>query len=170
MFCCMANVGMRPGSFDQREIESRSDVLVYSSPPLTEGIEIAGPIGVTLYVSSDVRDTDFIAKLVDVYPDGRAYNIRRRAVMARYRNGATPEYMEPGEVYEIRFQMMDVANYFAAGHRIRLEVMSSDFPHYARNLNTGADNWTTSEMRIATNTVHHSLEHPSKLVLPVLLK
>ena len=134
------------------------------------GIEIAGPIGVTLYVSSDVRDTDFIAKLVDVYPDGRAYNIRRRAVMARYRNGATPEYMEPGEVYEIRFQMMDVANYFAPGHRIRLEVMSSDFPHYARNLNTGEDNWSTSEIRIATNTVHHSPEHPSKLVLPVLIR
>jgi len=167
-FCCMGHVGLKPGSFDQREIEARPDVLVYTSAPLTEGIEIAGPIGVTLYVSSSAKDTDFIAKLVNVDPDGRAFDIRRRGLMVRYRNGSTPEPMRLGEVYKISFQMMDVADYFPPGHRIRLDVSSSDFPLYLRNLNTGDDNWTTSTTVVARNRVHHSPKYPSKIVLPVL--
>ena len=169
-FCCMGSVGLRPGSFDQREIEARPDVLVYTSPALSEGIELAGPIEVRLNVSSSAKDTDFIAKLVNVYPDGRAFDIRRRGLMMRYRNGITPELMSPGEVYEISFKMMDMAEYFAPGHRIRLEVTSSDFPHYLRNLNTGADNWTTSALVVAKNKVYHAPERPSKIVLPVLIR
>ncbi len=169
-FCCMGHVGLTPGSFDQREIEARPDVLVYTTGPLEKGVEIAGPIAVTLYVSSSAKDTDFIVKLVNVYPDGRAFDIRRRGLMARYRNGQTPEMMRAGEVYEITFKMMDMAEYFAPGHRIRLEVTSSDFPLYLRNLNTGDDNWTTTAMVVAKNRVYHSPERLSKIVLPVLTR
>ncbi|MBN1271333.1 MAG: CocE/NonD family hydrolase [Candidatus Aminicenantes bacterium] len=162
-FCCMGD-NYRPGSFDQRQIESRYDILVYSTDPLKEGVEISGTIEITLYVSSDVKDTDFTVKLVDVYPDGRAYNLDDTIQRVRYRQGYDQEvFMEKGKVYKLPVSSMSTSNYFAPDHRIRIEVSSSNFPRYARNLNTGGNNFDEKEGLNAHNKVHHSKEHPSQI-------
>ncbi|MBS3819893.1 CocE/NonD family hydrolase [bacterium] len=162
-FCCMGS-NFEPGSFDQRQIEARDDVLVYSTDPLEEGIEISGPVEITLYVSSDVKDTDFTVKLVDVYPDGRAYNLCDTIQRVRYRKGYDKEvFMEEGEVYKVPVSSMSTSNYFAPGHRIRIEVSSSNFPRYARNLNTGGNNYDEKEGVVAHNKVHHSDVYPSQI-------
>ena len=123
----------------------------------------------TLYVSSDARDTDFAVKLVDVYPDGTAYNLDETIQRVRYREGYDREaLMEPGEVYELEVSPMSTSNYFQAGHRIRVEVSSSNFPRFARNLNTGGNNYDEAEGVVARNSVHHSAEHPSQIRLPVV--
>jgi len=144
-------------------------VLVYTTPPLEEGVELTGPITAVFYVSSSAKDTDFTAKLVDVYPDGTAYNIQASILRARYRDGFTKKvWMEEGGVYQIQVDMDATSNYFAPGHRIRLQVSSSDFPSYERNLNTGGNNYDETEWVIARNTVHHSRQYPSHLILPVI--
>ncbi len=169
--CCTGNA-ITPGAFDQRKIEERPDVLVYSTEPLKEGIEVSGPVEVTLYVSSDAKDTDFTVKLIDVYPDGRAYNLDETIQRMRYRNGYDKPlvWMEPGKVYKVTFQPMTTSNYFAAGHRIRLEVSSSNFPRFDRNLNTGGKNYDESRGVVAHNAVHHSRQYPSELKLTVVKK
>ena len=166
--CC--NGGAAPaGSFDQREIEARQDVLVYTSDELSEDLEVTGPVRATLYVSSDARDTDFTVKLVDVHPDGAAFNVDDTILRARYREGYDREvFMEPGEVYEIRPTPMTTSYTFAKGHRIRVEVSSSKFPQYMRNLNTGGNNYDETEGVVAHNTIHHTAEHPSRVVLPIM--
>ena len=166
---CCTGMSTGAGGYDQSEIETRDDVLVYTSPVLEEGLEVTGPLEAVLYVSSDVSDTDFTVKLVDVHPDGTAFNIQEAAKRMRYREDLSSEVMmEDGEVYEIRLDLHATSNYFAAGHRIRVEVSSSNFPRWSRNLNTGADNHTSTEWVVARNTVYHSRQYPSHVVLPVV--
>ena len=157
------------GSFDQREIEKRSDVLVYTTPPLEADLAVFGFVTVQLAVASDAPDTDFTVKLVDVAPDGTAWNISDTIQRMRYRNGEDkPEFMKPGETYAIRPPPMLVANVFQQGHSIRVEVSSSNFPTYARNLNTANDPYTSTEVRIANNQVLHGpAGKASLIILPV---
>jgi predicted acyl esterase len=166
-FCCTGSK-VSPGAFDQRAVESRPDVLVYTSEALRQGVEATGPIEVTLYVSSDRKDTDFTVKLVDVYPDGRAYNLDDTIQRVRYREGyGSQVWMEPGKVYKVALGPMVTSNYFARGHRIRLEVSSSSFPAFDRNLNTGGHNYDEVNARVARNVVHHSAKEPSSMTLTV---
>jgi predicted acyl esterase len=158
------------GSFDQRKIEERPDVLVYTSPPFTEGTEVSGPMIPTLYVSSDAKDTDFTVKVIDVYPDGRAYNLDESIQRMRYRDGydKPPLWIEPDKVAKVILQPLTTSNYFDAGHRLRLEVSSSSFPLYERNLNTGGRNYDETEGVTAHNVVHHSVQYPSTLTITVI--
>lgn len=166
--CCNGGAS-KGGSYDQRAIEARADVLVYTSEPLTEDTEVTGSIHSTLYISSDVKDTDFTIKLVDVHPDGTAYNIDDTIQRARFREGYDREvFMTPGEVYEIKLSPLSTSYEFKAGHRIRLEVSSSKFPQYMRNLNTGGNNVDEIEAIVAHNVVHHSTEFSSRIVLPIV--
>ena len=169
--CCTGNA-VAGGAFDQRKMEERPDILVYSTEPLKEGIEVSGPIEVTLYVSSDAKDTDFTVKLIDVYPDGRAYNLDETIQRMRYRNGYDKPlaWMEAGKVYKVTLQPMTTSNYFEAGHRIRLEVSSSNFPRFDRNLNTGGKNYDESRGVVARNAVHHSKQYPSEIKITVVKK
>jgi putative CocE/NonD family hydrolase len=169
--CCTGNA-VAGGAFDQRKNEEREDILVYSTEALKEGVEVSGPIEVTLYVSSDAKDTDFTVKLIDVYPDGRAYNLDETIQRMRYRNGYDkPQvWMESGKVYKVKFQAMTTSNYFEAGHRIRIEVSSSNFPRFDRNMNTGGKNYDETAGVVAHNAVHHSRQYPSEIKLTVVKK
>jgi putative CocE/NonD family hydrolase len=170
-FCCLGT-DYKPGAVDQRPIEARNDVLVYSTGPLKDGIEVSGPIDVTLYVSSDAKDTDFTVKLIEVLPDGTAYNIDENIQRVRYRDGydKPPVWMEKDKVYKVTFQPMQTSNYFAPGHELRVEVSSSNFPRYDRNLNTGGNNYDESKPVVATNEIHHSKMYPSSITLSVVQK
>jgi putative CocE/NonD family hydrolase len=167
--CCTGNA-VAGGAFDQRKMETRPDILVYSTEPLRQGIEVSGPVEVTLYVSSDAKDTDFTVKLIDVAPDGTAYNLDETIQRLRYRNGYDKpvEWLEAGKVYKVKLQPMTTSNFFAAGHRIRLEVSSSNFPRFDRNLNTGGNNYDEAKGVVAHNAVHHSAQYPSELKLTVV--
>lgn len=167
--CCTGNA-VTGGAFDQRKMEARADILVYSSEPLREGLEVSGSIEATLYVSSDAKDTDFTVKLIDVYPDGTAYNLDETIQRVRYREGfdKPPVFMEGGKVYKVPLSPMTTSNYFDAGHRIRIEVSSSNFPRFDRNLNTGGHNYDESKGVVAHNVVHHSAEYPSQVTLTVV--
>jgi putative CocE/NonD family hydrolase len=143
--------------------------LVYTTPVLKEGQEITGPLKVVLYTSSSAKDTDFTAKLVDVYPDGKAYNVQEGILRARFREGFTKKvWMKPDEAYEIPIDLEATSNYFGPGHRIRLEVSSSNFPRFDRNLNTGGNNYDETKWVAAENQVHHSGVHASYILLPVI--
>lgn len=166
--CCIGGT-IEPGAFDQRPLEARADVLVYTGEPLERDLDVTGPVEVTLWVSSDAPDTDFTVKLIDVLPDGTAYNVDETIQRVRYREGYEREvFMKPGEVYRLAVSPMTVSNVFLAGHRVRIEVSSSNFPRFSRNLNTGGSNYDESEPRIARNAVHHSKRYPSRIVLSVL--
>jgi uncharacterized protein len=167
--CCTGNA-VAGGAFDQRKMEERPDILVYSTEPLKQGIEVSGPIEVTLYVSSDAKDTDFTVKLIDVYPDGQAYNLDETIQRMRYRNGYDKPlvWMEAGKTYKVTLQAMTTSNFFEAGHRIRIEVSSSNFPRFDRNLNTGGKNYDESKGVVARNAVHHSKQYPSEIKLTVM--
>jgi putative CocE/NonD family hydrolase len=168
--CCVGNA-IKGGSFDQQEMEKREDILVYTSDPLKEGIEVSGFIESTLYVSSDAKDTDFTIKLIDVYPDGKAYNLDETIQRARYRDGYEKEvFMKENEVYKIDLTPMSTSNYFEKGHRIRIEISSSNFPRFDRNLNTGGKNYDESKPVIAHNGIHHSSKYPSVIKIPVVNK
>jgi putative CocE/NonD family hydrolase len=166
--CCYPAV-VPGGAFDQRAIESRSDVLVYSTEPLREELEVTGPIRLTLYASSSAPDTDFTAKLVDVDPGGQARNLTDGIIRARYRESASdPKLLNAGEVYEYTIDVGATCNVFAAGHRIRLEISSSNFPRFDRNPNTGHNLFADGETRPALQTVMHRAGCPSSLTLPVI--
>jgi len=166
--CCTGGA-VSPGSFDQRQLEARQDMLVYTSEPLPEGIEISGSVGITLWVGSDARDTDFSVKLIDVEPDGTAWNLDETIQRARFREGYDKQVlMEPGEVYELEVGPLSTSAYIGKGHRIRVEIASSNFPRFARNLNTGGDNFDETEGVVARNSVHHSAEKPSQIRLPIV--
>ncbi|PSR12020.1 MAG: acylase, partial [Bacteroidetes bacterium] len=166
--CCIGNA-IQGGARDQREMEARNDILVYSTPPLTEGVEMTGSIECTLYVSSDAKDTDFTLKLIDVYPDGRAYNLDETIQRVRYREGYDKEvFMEQGKVYKVELTPLSTSNYFAPGHQIRVEISSSNFPRFDRNLNTGGPNFSESKPVVAHNKVHHSATYPSQVRLPLM--
>ncbi|MEO1201289.1 MAG: CocE/NonD family hydrolase, partial [Pseudomonadota bacterium] len=165
--CCLADA-LPPGSFDQRPVESRADVLVYRSEPLAEPVEVSGPVFVTLYVSSDAKDTDFTVKLVDIDTDGAAWNLDESIKRVRYRNGyQRPELMQAGEVYELELGPLITSNVFEAGHRIGIEVSSSSFPRFERNLNTGGINARETEAVSAVNAVHFGPSQASRIVLTV---
>ncbi|MCP4974825.1 MAG: CocE/NonD family hydrolase [Maribacter sp.] len=166
--CCTGNA-VKGGSFDQQIMETRNDILVYTTDPLKEGVEVTGSIEATLYVSSDARDTDFTMKLIDVYPDGSAYNLDETIQRVRYRDGFEKEvFMEKGKVYKVDLSPMSTSNYFKKGHRIRIEISSSNFPRFARNLNTGGNNFDEKEGVVAENKVHHSNKHPSQIRIPIV--
>ena len=168
--CCTGGA-IQGGSFDQQEMEARNDILVYTTEPLEEGVEVSGFIETTLYVSSDAKDTDFTVKLLDVYPDGRAYNLDETIQRIRYREGYDKEvFMEEGKVYKVELTPMATSNYFKKGHRIRIEVSSSNFPRFTRNLNTGGNNYDETEGVKARNSVHHSDTHPSQIRVPIVKK
>ncbi len=168
--CCTGNA-VKGGSFDQQEMETRHDILVYTSEPLAKGVEVSGFIESTLYVSSDAKDTDFTIKLIDVYPDGRAYNLDETIQRVRYREGYDKEvFMKAGMVYKLDMTPMSTSNYFAEGHRIRIEVSSSNFPRFDRNLNTGGNNYDESEGVEAHNQIHHSKKYPSQIRVPIIKK
>ncbi len=161
--------GSSAGSFDNRQVEMRDDVLVYTTPEFDMDVDVTGKIEIVLYVSSDALDTDFTVKLLDVYPDGRAMNIDETIQRVRYREGYDKQVMmEQGEIYELRVSPMTTSNVFLAGHRLRIEVSSSNFPRFQRNLNTGGDNFTEAQPLIARNRVHHSATHASRIVVPVV--
>ncbi len=157
------------GAYDQRPVEGRHDVLVYSTPPLTQDVEVTGPISVKLFASSTAVDTDFTAKLVDVSPDGYALNLADNIVRARYRDSLErPELMEPGREYGFTIDLLGTSNLFRTGHRIRLEVSSSNFPRFDRNANTGGDPATETRLVPALQTVYHDSGRPSHVVLPII--
>ena len=157
------------GPCDRRALERRDDVLVYSTPVLEEAVEVTGPIRLTLYAASDGLDTDFTAALIDVHPRGAAIIICDGIVRARFRDSYTdPTLIEPSRVYEYQITLWETSNLFKAGHRIRLEVSSSNFPRFDRNLNTGADGANDTDMRIARQTIFHNGQYPSHLTLPLI--
>jgi len=166
---CCDGLHLAPGPRDQRAVESRDDVLIYSTPAFTQDTEVTGPITLDLFVKSSAVDTDFTAKLVDVNPDGFARNLTEGILRARYRDSQEkPSLMNPGQVYKITIDLWATSNVFLKGHSLRLEVSSSNFPRFSRNLNTGEDNGSTRNYVSATNTVYHDAEHPSALVLPIV--
>jgi putative CocE/NonD family hydrolase len=169
--CCTGNA-VAGGAFDQRKMEARPDILVYTSEPLKEGIEVSGSIEPVVYVSSDVKDTDITVKLIDVYPDGTAYNLDETIQRLRYRDGYDKPvaWMQAGKVYKVALQPMTTSNWFPAGHRVRIEVSSSNFPRFDRNMNTGGNNYDEATGVVAHNVVHHSAQYPSKITLTVVKK
>ncbi len=159
------------GPRDQREVELRDDVLVYSTPVLEQAVEVTGPIELRLFVSSSAPDTDFTGKLVDVHPDGRAMILTEGILRTRYRNSFRElELMEPDTVYELRLNLWATANVFLPGHRIRLEVSSSNFPRFDRNSNTGGviASESRAQYQSAINRIFHDAAHPSHLILPII--
>jgi uncharacterized protein len=166
--CCDSR-HLEPGPRDQRAVEARDDVLVFSTPPFPSDFEVIGPVSVELYASSSAVDTDFTGKLVDVWPDGFAQNLTEGILRARFRDTREkPELLNPGQVYKLTLDLWATANVFKAGHRLRLEISSSNFPRFDRNLNTGEGAATSTHFVKATNSVYHDRDHPSALVLSVV--
>lgn len=165
--CCFAI--LPGGSFDQAGLEMRNDILVYTTPPLKERVDVAGKIEVSLYLASNVKDTDLTVKLVDVGPDGKAFNLDEGILRVRWREGwDKPVFMEAGKVYKVDIPPLVTSNSFPAGHRIRVEVSSSSFPHFDRNLNTGGNNYDEKDGLIARNVIHHAPAYLSRIVLPIV--
>jgi putative CocE/NonD family hydrolase len=168
--CCAGNTipGMG-GALDQRKMEERPDILVYTTEPLAKDVEASGPITVTLYVSADVKDTDVTVKLIDVLPDGTAYNLDETIQRLRYREGDDKTiWLEKDKVYKVTLTPMNTSNLFAAGHRIRLEVAGANFPRFDRNLNTGGDNFSETTSVVSHTAIHHSNEYPSTMTLTIM--
>ena len=154
---------------DQRSIEERPDVLVYTTTPLTQAVEVTGPISVTLWIASSAPDTDFTAKLVDVQPDGTARLLTDGIQRARYRKSRTaPELLDPALPTELTIDVGVTGNLFKAGHRIRLEISSSNFPRFDRNPNTGEPFGEAADLRLAEQTIFHDATRPSRLMLPII--
>ena len=166
--CCdFSHLG--PGPRDQRLVEARTDVLVYSTTVLSQDLEVTGPITVELFASSSAVDTDFTAKLVDVWPDGFAQNLTEGIIRARYRESQEkPAFLNPNQTYKFALDLWSTSNLFRKGHRLRLEISSSNFPRFDRNMNTGEDATSARKSVPATNTIYHDAEHPSALVLPIV--
>ncbi len=165
--CCW-EAALPPGAYDQREIEARPDVLVFSTPPLNEELEVTGPIQVNLWAASSAPDTDFTAKLVDVAPDGYARNVQDGIIRARYSLPDGHSTLEQGKAYIFTIDLAATSNLFKAGHRIRLEISSSNFPRFDRNPNTGQLSADSSQLVPAFQTVFHDANHPSHILLPII--
>ncbi|MDD2763361.1 MAG: CocE/NonD family hydrolase [Opitutaceae bacterium] len=164
-----AILGLPAGPLDQRVVEARSDVLVYTTPAFQQDTEVTGPVSLEIYVSSSVVDTDFTGKLVDVWPNGFVQNLTDGILRMRYRNSLEKaELMNPGEIYKLTINLWSTSNVFLAGHKLRLEIASSNFPRFDRNLNTGLSAAHSSASIAATNVVYHDRDHPSALILPVV--
>ena len=157
------------GPDDYREVEQRDDVLVYTSEPLAENVEVCGPIRVQLAAASSARDTDFMAKLIDVWPSGFAQRLTDGMVRARFREGMDkPSLIAPGKIYVYDLDLWNTCQVYHKGHRIRLEISSSAFPKYDRNLNTGEALGMTARMQLAEQKIYHNREHASYVVLPIV--
>ena len=157
------------GPYDQRAIESRPDVLTYTTAPLERDTEVTGPVSVELWACSSAPDTDFVARLVDVYPDGRAYNLTDGIIRARYRDYPLAEsFIEAGRPYRFNIDLWATSNVFKAGHRVRVQITSSNFPRWDRNPNTGHPFGQDAELRTADQTILHDREHPSHILLPLV--
>ncbi|MBD04766.1 MAG: hypothetical protein CME24_10520 [Gemmatimonadetes bacterium] len=166
--CCSPHV-VPWGPHDQRPAEMRGDVLCYTSDPLAGDLQVIGPIEVVLFAATDGLDTDWTAKLVDVFPNGYAMNLCDGIVRARYRESReTPSLLEAGTIYEYRIEVGVTGNVFQVGHRLRLEISSSNFPRFDRNPNTGNTYGVDAQLRVAHQTVHHSADHPSHVRIPVI--
>lgn len=162
-------VGAKAGPYDQSEVELRDDVLVYTGDTLTEDLEVTGPVKMTLYAASTAPDTDFTAKLVDVHPDGRAFNLCDGILRARFRKGPDgAEPLTPGAVEKYEIDLWVTSNLFKAGHRVRVEISSSNFPRFDRNPNSGLPFGTDTELHPATQTIYHTVQYPSHILLPVI--
>ena len=160
-----------PGPFDRADIAERDDILVFTTPPLEEAVEVTGPITATVYASSSATDTDFTAMLVDVHPDGKEINIADGILRARYHSNpdfTDFELLEPGTVYEFNIDLWATSNLFREGHRIRVEISSSNFPKYDRNPNTGGPIHLETEVQTAEQTVYHNARYPSHITLPII--
>ena len=158
-----------PGPLDQRPVEGRDDVLVYTGERLERDLEVTGPLEVVLYAETSARDTDFTAKLVDVHPDGRAIHLAEGIIRARHRNGLEREDpVEPGRVERYQIELAPTSNLFLEGHRLRVEISSSNFPRFDRNLNTGEDIFTGVRMEVAHQTILHTEPYPSHVLLPII--
>src|SRR5205823_2949714 len=152
--CCDAE-HLAPGPRDQRPVEARNDVLSYSTPPLAQDVEVTGPVTLELYAKSSAVDTDFTGKLVDVAPDGFSQNLTEGILRARYRDSQEqPTFLNPGQIYKFAIDVWATSNVFRKGHRIRLEVSSSNFPRFDRNMNTGEDNASARKPASAINTIY----------------
>jgi uncharacterized protein len=168
---CCDPAHLEPGARDQRSVEARRDVLVYSTPPLAEDVEVTGPVTLDLYAKSSAVDTDFTGKLVDVSPEGFARNVTEGILRVTFRSSmAAPMPIVPGRIYHYTIDLWATSNVFLKGHRIRLEVSSSNFPRFARNLNTGKNAGTSAIYVNATNTIYHDRAHPSALILPIVTR
>ena len=166
---CCDSPHLAPGPKDQRPVEARDDVLIYTAPAFSQDTEVTGPVSLELFAQSSAVDTDFEAKLVDVAPDGFAQNLTEGIIRARYRNSQEkPELMNPGQIYKFVIDLWSTSNVFLKGHRLRLEISSSNFPRFDRNLNTGEVQAWAQKYVSATNTVYHDAEHPSALMVPVV--
>ncbi len=166
--CCDSG-HLKPGPRDQRPVEAREDVLVYSTPVLSRDLEVTGPVTAELFASSSAVDTDFTAKLVDVGPDGFAQNLTEGIIRARYRDSQEkPAFLNPGQTYKFTLDLWSTSNLFRKGHRLRLEISSSNFPRFDRNLNTGEDAASARKSVPAANAIYHDAEHPSALILPIV--
>lgn len=166
---CCSWTGTAQGQFDQSPIEQRADVLVYTSAPLTEALDVTGPVSVTLSAASDAVDTDFTAKLIDVFPDGTAVNLSNGIQRASYRDSVEkPTPIEAGRIYSYTIHLWPVSNLFQPGHRLRVEISSSDFPQFDPNPNTGRTFATDTEAKVARQTIHHEAAHLSYVTLPVI--
>ena len=166
-----AETPVRPGPLDQRVLERRDDVLVYTTEPLEADLEVVGPVEMTLFAASTAKDTDFLVRVCDVHPDGRSIFLTEGIIRARYRGsleGESVELLEPGEVARYRIRLYPLANVFRRGHRIRVDLTSSSFPRFSRNLNTGEDVGTGTRMQVARQTVLHTPDYPSHVLLPVV--
>ncbi|WP_293849383.1 CocE/NonD family hydrolase [Steroidobacter sp.] len=162
-------VSLGAGPADQGEVGKRDDVLVFTTPELTQDTEVTGNITMTLYAASSAPDTDFTAKLIDVHPDGKAYNLADGIIRARYRESIERAVLiEPGKVYEYKIDLWATSNVFKKGHKIRVDLSSSNFPKFDRNPNTGHKFGEDAELRTATQTIHHSRQYPSHIVLPII--
>jgi hypothetical protein len=162
-------VGCPAGPRDQTAAEVRRDVLVFTSEELDSELEVTGPVKVALHAATSARDTDWTAKLVDVHPDGRPFNLCDGIVRARYRDPLhEPALLDPGKPYEYEIDLWVTSNVFLKRHRIRVEISSSNFPRFDRNLNTGEPCSTGTTWTAATQTIYHDRDHPSCIVLPVV--
>ena len=165
---CCTNGLLASGAFDQREVEQRDDVLVYTTAPLEQDLTVIGPVRLELWVTSSAPDTDLTAKLVDVHLDGYAHNVSEGIIRARYRNSnEEPSWITPGAMHDYTIDLGYTATVFRRGHRIRLEVSSSNCPHFDRNPNTAHPVGRSPALQRATQQVLHDLPHPSQLVLHV---
>jgi len=167
---CGGNTLIIPmGVQDQRQVETRQDVLVYTSAPMTIPLEVTGPIVVHLFVASSAPDTDFTAKLVDVRPDGYTQNLADGIVRTRYRaSRMQPALLTPGQVTEVTIDLWATSHVFLPGHSLRLDISSSNFPRFDRNLNTGEDQATGTRWQTAAQTILHDQRYPSHVLLPVI--
>jgi len=166
---CCDGAHLAPGAFDQRKVESRPDVLVYTTAAFDHDYNVTGPVSLDLYASSEAVDTDFTAKLVDVSADGFARNLTEGIVRARYRDSQEhPQLLQPGTVYRLRIDLWSTSNVFLAGHKLRLEIAGANFPRFDRNSNTAEDAGHATQLVKTTNTVYHDRAHPSALMLDVM--